>query len=234
MVVMQELAAKQGGAQETIVSDMTASLSAVTEAIASADGVIADAQIRVDAFDARLASIQSGTTSIADSAVAANEAIDGVKSNAEELTAEPYEAEITADDQASEKISSVSGALTDLDGQSATVYVNVEQRGSLNGIVDGSHADGLNYVPYDNYLALLHKGEQVLTAEEAAALRQLSGRDYASKLASRAFMGGSDQRAVGGDTIVHQTINFNQPVQTPDELAQTMKLYATYGLAGGE
>ena len=33
--------------------------------------------------------------------------------------------------------------------------------------IDGSHAAGLNYVPYDNYRANLHKGEAVLTASEA-------------------------------------------------------------------
>lgn len=32
---------------------------------------------------------------------------------------------------------------------------------------DGSHASGLKRVPYDNYVALLHEGERVLTASEA-------------------------------------------------------------------
>ena len=31
---------------------------------------------------------------------------------------------------------------------------------------DGSHADGLDYVPFDNYKAILHKGEKVLTAKD--------------------------------------------------------------------
>jgi hypothetical protein len=31
---------------------------------------------------------------------------------------------------------------------------------------DGSHADGLNYVPFDGYRAILHKGESVRTAEQ--------------------------------------------------------------------
>lgn len=34
---------------------------------------------------------------------------------------------------------------------------------------DGSHADGLSYVPFDNYRAILHRGERVLTAEENKA-----------------------------------------------------------------
>jgi hypothetical protein len=32
---------------------------------------------------------------------------------------------------------------------------------------DGSHAMGLDYVPFDGYIAELHKGERILTAKEA-------------------------------------------------------------------
>ncbi|MEG0775498.1 hypothetical protein [Clostridium sp.] len=32
--------------------------------------------------------------------------------------------------------------------------------------VDGSHANGLDYVPYDGYIAELHRGEKVVTAKE--------------------------------------------------------------------
>lgn len=35
--------------------------------------------------------------------------------------------------------------------------------------VDGSHAAGLAYVPFDGYIARLHQGERVLTAKEAQA-----------------------------------------------------------------
>lgn len=37
--------------------------------------------------------------------------------------------------------------------------------------IDGSHYSGLNYVPYNGYTAQLHKGEQVLTAQEAKEYR---------------------------------------------------------------
>lgn len=37
---------------------------------------------------------------------------------------------------------------------------------------DGSHAGGMDYVPYNNYVANLHRGEMVLTADEATAYRK--------------------------------------------------------------
>ena len=37
--------------------------------------------------------------------------------------------------------------------------------------VDGSHASGLDFVPRDNYIARLHKGEAVLTSGQADAWR---------------------------------------------------------------
>lgn len=42
--------------------------------------------------------------------------------------------------------------------------------------LNGSHKNGLAYVPYDGYLAELHRGEQVLTASEAEAYRSGNAR----------------------------------------------------------
>lgn len=46
-------------------------------------------------------------------------------------------------------------------------------RGTANVTIktDGSHAGGLNYVPYDGYIAELHRGEMVVPANEAQILR---------------------------------------------------------------
>ena len=49
-------------------------------------------------------------------------------------------------------------------GRSVDVSVNQ----SANARVDGSHAGGLLSVPFDGYIAELHKGERVLTAREAS------------------------------------------------------------------
>ena len=46
---------------------------------------------------------------------------------------------------------------------------------TVNTNVDGSHAGGLDYVPFDGYIAELHKGEMVLTSAEAATYRKGEG-----------------------------------------------------------
>lgn len=41
--------------------------------------------------------------------------------------------------------------------------------GGTTVVINGSHAEGLDYVPFDGYVAKLHKGERVLTAAATAA-----------------------------------------------------------------
>lgn len=41
---------------------------------------------------------------------------------------------------------------------------------AVNNLIDGSHASGLDRVPYDGYIAELHEGERVLTKDEARAM----------------------------------------------------------------
>lgn len=62
-------------------------------------------------------------------------------------------------------------------GRNVDVGVNAEASGTA---VDGSHASGLRYVPFDGYLAQLHRGEAVLPAAEAEAYR--SGKTSEQKV----------------------------------------------------
>lgn len=81
--------------------------------------------------------------------------------------------------------------------------------------------NGLDYVPYDDYLVRLHKGEKVLTAEEARAYR--AGE-------SAGTSGGADYDGAGGFggsrgvTIIQ---NIQSVAQTPVELAAATEAYFT-------
>lgn len=90
----------------------------------------------------------------------------------------------------------------------------------------GGYSTGLSYVPYNDFPAFLHEGEAVLTKAQASLWR--AGWTGAwTGAGSAAAAGGT----AGGGSF-QQVNNFNVPVQTPDEFAKTMRLYATYGLEG--
>lgn len=80
-----------------------------------------------------------------------------------------------------------------------TVNVNV------NTSANGSHAGGLAYVPFDGYIAELHKGERVLTASEASAYNR-----------------GENVNNTSGVTIIQ---NIQAVPQTPVELAAATSAY---------
>lgn len=77
--------------------------------------------------------------------------------------------------------------------------------GSAFSFISGSHRNGLDYVPYDGYVAELHKGERVLTAEE--------NQDYPDKPRS-----GS-----GGDTFIFNSPEAIDEYQAARLLKQTKK-----------
>ena len=80
---------------------------------------------------------------------------------------------------ATEKVGEASAALEELKGwweRTKDAWMELSS-GGFSGVlnrltsIDGSHANGLGYVPFDGYIAQLHQGEMVLTASQANAIR---------------------------------------------------------------
>ncbi len=88
---------------------------------------------------------------------------------------------------------------------------------TANSYKPGGYAKGLNYVPYDEFPALLHKGEAVLTAAEAAVWR--AGKKNGEAEAQAPAQQTSGQ---SGITIVQ---NIQTVPQTPVEFAAATEAY---------
>lgn len=87
------------------------------------------------------------------------------------------------------QIGTLTNAASELQGQlsvaSAAAQRMAEQMASFTvpsfgGGEDGNHAIGSPYIPYDNYHAILHRGETVLTATQARMLRAGGGGSASS------------------------------------------------------
>lgn len=83
--------------------------------------------------------------------------------------------------------------------------VSVSSDGS-GGVSVSGYATGLNYVPYDEFPALLHRGEAVLTAAEA-----------------RVWRNGQNTPAIAGGITINQYIQ--SVPQTPVEMAAATEAY---------
>jgi hypothetical protein len=70
----------------------------------------------------------------------------------------------------------------------------------------GSHAGGLNYVPHDGYMARLHKGERVLTADQNARTMPTAMGSAGSRVQVNNYMGNEAQARVSqrgdGTTVI--------------------------------
>lgn len=105
-----------------------------------------------------------------------------------------------------------------------------------------SNAFGLERVPYDNYPALLHAGERVLTAREArnqdqgwagilsgrdAALETAAATDWAGLLAPQETRGLTERTTDGqgrGETVIQVTVSNNSfgGNMTAEEVAEVI------------
>ena len=77
--------------------------------------------------------------------------------------------------------------------------------GGLANRIDGSNANGLDYVPFDGYLSVLHEGESILTAEEARVWRNFVSGAVATQNIDYDALGGvmRDNIHAGGNVYLN-------------------------------
>lgn len=100
---------------------------------------------------------------------AAKDLLDAVVTGLEELPGKIFDLGVNAAKSLLEGIKSMGGWLKEQVGNFVDGMVS-----GFTGTVqaNGSHAGGMDYVPYNNYVANLHRGEMVLTSAEATAYRK--------------------------------------------------------------
>ena len=94
-------------------------------------------------------------------------------------------------------VDSLSGLVNGLFGGSTT---------TANVNVNGSHAGGLDYVPFDGYIAELHKGERVLTASEARGYNNRSNNSGYDERPIKIVV----QSVLDGKVIGEAAYNYNR------------------------
>jgi len=131
----------------------------------------------------------------------ANKALESAKTSQENLSSSLANAQ----SEYASYAAAVQGMINELTGmkqaidsipESKDVDININYHTNGDGsAVDGSHAKGDWNIPYDNYIARLHRGEMVLTATQA---RQYRNNESSGGGASAAEIGREMSRAMRG------------------------------------
>ena len=107
----------------------------------------------------------------------------------------------------------------------ATALGNMGSGGGAKAKVP-SHASGLDYVPYDNYLANLHEGEIILTKSAANAYRDLGGDRNNVPNNSYNYVNNSPSNVSNNTVSNTPNININVyggPKDSPMDIAQNVR-----------
>ena len=112
----------------------------------------------------------------------------GIESHVPEITA--------AIDKVIEQFSRLSGL---------GLSLNLGPLGTFSFKIDGSHANGLDYVPFDGYLSELHEGEGILTAEENRIWQRFKNGQGSTRNVDYEQLGGlmRDNVRPGGDVFLN-------------------------------
>lgn len=146
-------------------------VNATPEELAAIEEKMSAVTAQKEALAAQLAEVQTGFTEAANSiTTTANSMIEGAN-----VSGQAYG---TAANNVQGLINGINAKIGTLRTKVNEVKALTRQLGGSGGTPTGSHAAGLGYVPFDGYIAQLHRGEMVLTALEAKAYRAEQFTNY--------------------------------------------------------
>lgn len=155
-------------------------------------GIVNDGGKNIDALNAKFAEISTGkealATAMAEAQTDFTDKSDAIVAATNEMV-DNFNQKDAAYSGAAETIQGVIDGMNSKLGALRQKYNIIRKLISASGSADRfgddkPHAAGLSYVPYDNYGALLHRGEMVLTALEAKAYRAEQYTNFASPAVS--------------------------------------------------
>lgn len=231
---MDNYAANMQRAMELGVDDgLLAKLSdGSTESAAILQAIVEDGGENIDALNANFRRVEEGkddfSAAIADAETDFKNKTQEIRADFEDCVAE-LDQYSEAQDNASETMQGAIGGIYSrvqelrnaygyaAQQASAAYNSNLILRGNSRLAIDGSHAGGLDYVPFDGYIAELHKGEKVLTAEEAKQYVELQIPTGWDRNPARAATQSSGKRP---DKIVMEIPIYNGQQLTRKEIVE--------------
>lgn len=177
--------AKELGLSQDIISELS---DGSTQSFGELEAIVQDNGKSIDELNAKYEAAQAAKATFEESLAAAasdvtartaevETAVTNMVSNADQSTG-AYSAAAGTIQAMIDGIDAKLGTLSSKVSEVNALNAQLAGAGSGGGGGDGSHAAGLSYVPFDGYLAQLHRGEMVLTALEARAWRAEQYANY--------------------------------------------------------
>lgn len=177
-------------------------------ALALSEALTAGNTAQVDAIVGLLGTLEESQNGLATSITTVGGQYDELIEKIADGTADPYTLMIEADNSnALAGIDAASAAADALNGKISTIYIQTVDLGVTGGSADGHPAYGMDYVPFDGFVASLHKGERVMTAAENRAFSQ--GRTQAPAAQPIVL---NATLELDGETVAYKTFRFTQGI----------------------
>lgn len=162
------------------------------ESAAILQGIVDDGGKNIDALNAKFAEVSTGKEAMA---TAMAEAQTDFKDKSDAIVASTNAMVDNFNQESAAKTAAAATIQGVIDGMNSKLDALRKVSARINRLAnptghstsdyqpnDNTHAAGISYVPSDNYGALLHRGEMVLTALEAKAYRAEQYANYASPI----------------------------------------------------